>query len=256
MVALGLGVGLLIGLTGLGAGSLLTPLLILLAGMSPAIAVGTSLAFSVVTRIYGSWTFYRRGLVNLKIVRELSWGGVAGAVAGGLVIRYLSRQDPHLLEALLLRAIGIVLILISLVMVLKLLPLGERRARLNPIPRLAESHRRGLVTLVAFAIGAELTLTSIGAGAALVPVMSILYKLDMGTLVGTNLVVGMLLAAFSLAPRLGLGAVDWWSVAALACGSIPALWFSSRLHGRIPRYVPEGMIATALFGLGLRIIWF
>ncbi len=256
MAALGLAVGLLIGLTGLGAGSLLTPLLILLAGMSPATAVGTSLAFSVLTRLYGSWTFYRRGLVNLGIVRELSWGGVAGALIGGLFIRYLSRQDPHLLEAILLRAIGIVLILVSAVMVLKLLPLGERRAKLNPIPRLAESHRRGLVTLAAFGIGAELTLTSIGAGAVLVPTMSILYKLDTGTLVGTNLVVGLVLAAFSLAPRLGLGTVEWSSVAALACGSIPALWFASRLHGRIPRYIPEGMIATALFGLGLHIIWF
>jgi uncharacterized protein len=256
MVALGLAVGLLIGLTGLGAGSLLTPLLILLAGMSPITAVGTSLAFSVISKSYGSWSFYRRGLVDLTIVRELSWGGIAGAVGGGLVIRYLSRQNPRMLEFFLLRAIGIVLILVSAVMVLKLLPLAELRARLNPIPRLAESRRRGLVTLVAFAIGAELTVTSIGAGAALVPIMSILYKLDTGTLVGTNLAVAMLLSAFSLAPRIGLGTVQWWSVAALVCGSIPALWFASRLHSRIPRYIPEGMIAAALFGLGLHIIWF
>jgi uncharacterized protein len=256
MAALGLAVGLLMGLTGLGAGSLLTPLLILLAGMSPVTAVGSSLAFSLLTRIYGSWAFYRRGLVNLRIVRELSWGGVAGALAGGVFVRYLSRTDPRTLEALLPRAIGVVLILVSAVMILRLLPLGKFRAKVNPIPRLAEPHRRGLVTLAAFGIGTELTVTSIGAGAVMAPMMSILYKLDTGTLVGTNLVVGMVLAAFSLAPRIGLGVVEWWSVAALVCGSVPALWLASRLHSRIPRYIPEGMIATALLGLGLHIAWF
>jgi uncharacterized membrane protein YfcA len=256
MVGIGLAVGMVIGLTGLGAGSLLTPLLILLARMSPATAVGTSLGFSLVTKLWGSWSFHRRGLVDQRIVRELCWGGIPGALAAGLLSRQLSQHAPRLFEPFLLRAIGVVLILVSVVMILRLLPISRLGAKWNPISRLSPFQRRVLITLVAFGVGAQFSLTSIGAGAALVPFMVLLYRLDSGTLVGTNLFLSALLAAVSLAPRRGLHTVDLWAVLALACGSVPALWLSSHLHQRLPRYIPEGVMAMALLGLGLHIVAF
>ena len=84
--------------------------------------------------------------------------------------------------------------------------------------------------------------------------LSMFYRLDSGTLVGTSVFMGTILAAVASIPHVGFGNVDWQAVAALLCGSIPALWLSSRIHGRLPRHIPEGIIAVALMAMGIHIM--
>ena len=256
MIEIGVVIGLLIGLTGIGSGSLLTPMLILLGGMSPATAVGTSLFFSFATKLFGSWNFYRRGMVQMEIVRDLSLGGLPGVLCGAFVIRYLGVRRPEVLDAFLLRTIGAVLIIVSLIMLARMLPLALRPPAVDrPLP-FSNGLRRAFIVLVGFGVGASVTLTSIGSGAALIPAMVLFYRLDSGTLVGTNIFMGAILAAIAGIPHAGLGNVDWKSVGELLCGSLPALWLSSQLHGRILRQIPEGIIAVALMAMGVRIILF
>src|SRR2546427_11522034 len=107
MIALGALVGLVIGLTGEGSGSLLTPLLIVLAGMTPAQAVGTSLAFGFTTKLYGTWRFLGRGLVRMDLVKTLASGGVPGALAGGFGIHYLGFGSPPFPGPFLVRGHGV-----------------------------------------------------------------------------------------------------------------------------------------------------
>jgi len=253
MIEIGLVIGLLIGLTGMGAGSLLTPMLILLGGLSPATAVGTSLAFSFATKLYGSWSFYRRGMVDVGIVRDLSLGGLPGVLAGAFLIRYLGLRQPAVLNLFLLRAIGLVLIVVSVIMIVRLLPFALRPAAMDrPLP-IAGWQRRALLVLIGFGVGASVTVTSIGSGAALIPAMVVLYRLDSGTLVGTNIFLGTVLAGIAWIPHAGLGNVDWKAVVGLVSGSIPALWLSGQLHGRVPREIPEGIIAAALLAMGIHI---
>jgi hypothetical protein len=255
MVAIGLFVGLLIGLTGLGSGSLLTPLLILAGGLSPATAVGTSLAFSFTSKFYASWNFYRRGMVQMDIVRDLSIGSLPGALAGAFLIRYLGLRRPGAMDAVLFRAIGAALIVVSLIMVARLLPLAMRPAAMDRTLPVSENVRRALIILAGFGVGASVTVTSIGSGAALIPAMILFYKLDSGTLVGTNVFMGTILAGVAGISHIGLGHVDWRAVVGLLCGSVPALWFATRLHGRIPRQIPESIIAAALLAMGVHIIF-
>jgi uncharacterized membrane protein YfcA len=256
MAEIGIVVGLLIGLTGIGSGSLLTPMLILIGGMSPATAVGNSLAFSFVTKLYGSWHFYRRGLVQMDIVRDLSLGAIPGALIGAFVIRYLGLRRPEIMNSFLLQAIGIVLILVSLIMLARLLPLARGSATLHWQPVLPPRLRSLIIAMVGFGVGVSVSLTSIGSGAALIPAMVLFYRLDSGTLVGTNVLMGMILAAVAGLPHVGLGDVDWKAVGALLCGGVPALWLSSQLHGRVVRQIPEGIIAAALMAMGIRIAFF
>jgi uncharacterized membrane protein YfcA len=256
MIQLGMVIGLLVGLTGMGSGSLLTPLLILLGGMLPATAVGTSLAFSFTTKLYGSWTFYRRGQVKMEIVRALSLGGLPGVLFGAFVIRYLGVRRPEVMNVFLLRAIGLVLIIVSVLMIARLLPLTLRPAVADePLP-LTSRQRRMVIVLIGFVAGASVTVTSIGSGAALIPAMILFYRLDSGTLVGTNMFLGTILAAVAGIPHADLGNVEWKGVAGLLCGSVPALWLASQLHGRVPRQIPEGIIAAALMAMGVHIIFF
>ena len=255
-VAMGAGVGFLIGLTGLGGGSLLTPLLILGAGFSPTAAVGTSLTFSCLTKFGGSISFLRRGLVRYEIVRDLALGGLPGVLAGSILLHYMGMWHPASLDSFLLRAIGLALIFVSLILFLRLLPetvrpeIVDRELRMHPVLR------RMVVMVCGFLVGACVSVTSIGAGAALIPVMVLCYRMDAGTLVGSNVFASAFLAAVAALPYARMEHVSWPAVGFLLAGSLPAMWIASHMHGRIPRLIPEGLIAAALLGMGLRIAMF
>lgn len=253
MVGMGLVIGLLIGLTGIGGGSLATPMLIL-SGMSPATAVGTSLAFSFVTKLSGSVSFVRRKLVHFEIARDLSIGCLPGTLVGAFVIRYLGLRRPETLDAFMTRAIGTVLIVVAVLMLLRLLP-GRVRPKLVDRTMPVASWQRSLaIAAVGFGVGMVVTITSIGSAAALIPVMVLFYRLDSGTLVGTNVFMGTIMAGIAMIPHAGLGHLDWMGALGLACGSVPGVWLTSRWHGHIPRQIPEGIIAVALLAMGLRIV--
>lgn len=255
-IAIGALVGFMIGLTGLGSGSMLTPLLILFGSMAPATAVGTSLIFSVVTKGWGGWNFYRRGMVNMEIVRDLCIGGIPGTVLGAFIVRYLGIRRPDVMDAYLMRSIGLALMLVAFIMMLRLLPEKFRPRVVDREFQLHPGLRRGLVIVSGFIVAACVTVTSIGAGAAMVPIMVLCYRLEAGTLVGSNVFTSAVLAFIAAIPHAGLGHVAWSAVGFLLVGSIPALWCASQLHGRVPRYIPEGIIAVALLGMGLRIFAF
>lgn len=254
MVEIGLMIGLMVGMTGIGSGSMLTPMLILLGGMAPATAVGTSLAFSFLTKLYGSWNFFHRKLVDMQIVRDLSLGSLPGVLVGAFVIRYLGVRKPELMNVALLRAIGTVLIVVSLIMIVRLLPKSVRPAAVDQRIPFREAHRRGLLVLIGFATGVSVAVTSIGSGAALIPAMVLFYRHEAGVIVGTNVVMGTILSGIAGISHFGLGNVNWMAVGGLLCGSIPSVWMASRLHGRIPRQIPEGIIAAALMAMGVQIM--
>lgn len=256
MIIIGLLVGLLIGLTGVGSGSLLTPMLILLTGMPPATAVGTSISFSFLTKLYGSWNFFRRGLVNMEIVRDVSLGGLPGVLSGAFIIRYLNVRRPDVMNVFLHHAIGVALIMVAIIMAARMLPESKRPAVLDRPLHLSAAVRRLSIIVVGFVVGMCMTVTSIGSGAALIPAMVLFYHLDSGTLVGTNLFVGALLAATGGIPHIGFGHVDWQAVAGLTLGSVPAVWVSSRLHSGLPRRVTDGIIIGTLVAMGIHIIAF
>jgi uncharacterized membrane protein YfcA len=107
-----------------------------------------------------------------------------------------------------------------------------------------------------FGVGASATVTSIGSGAAVIPAMILFYRLDSGTLVGTNVFTETIMAAIEGIPHAALSNVQWSAVATLLYGSIPALWLSSQIHSGIPHQIPEGIIARALMAMGLHIISF
>lgn len=123
----------------------------------------------------------------------------------------------------------------------------------RPLP-FTDRQRRVLIWLCGFAVGLSVAVTSIGSGAALVPAMVLFYRMEPGTLVGTNVFLGALLAAVAALPHAGLGNVDWRAVVGLLCGSIPMIWIASHFHGWVPRRIAESIIAGALMIMGLHIM--
>jgi uncharacterized membrane protein YfcA len=197
--------------------------------------------------------FFRRRLVHIEIVQDLSLGGFPGVLVGAFVVRYLGVRKPDVMDSFLLHSIGLALILVAVIMMARLLPERHRPQIVDRELQLHPHLRRAVVILSGFVVGAFVSVTSIGAGAALVPVMVLCYRLEIGTLVGSNVFASAVLATVAAIPHIGLGHVSWPAVAALLAGSLPAMWIASHLHGRIPRHIPEGIIAAALLGMGVRI---
>lgn len=255
ITAIGLGVGLLLGLTGIGSGSVLTPLLILLAGLAPAKAVGTSLAFAFVTKIVASISFHRRGLVDFPILKKLAPGAAAGLVLGFIVLRNLGGRSPQIENAFLQRAIGVALLAVFTLMAARLFPNTAGHALAERMMSFAQAHERSLALMAGFAVGLSVTLTSIGAGAALIPMLYLLYRPDSGRLVGTSIFFGTILSAAAGLLHAGQGDVDVRVVAALLLGSLPAIWLASHLHAKLPRLASEGIIAAVMLVLGVRLFF-
>lgn len=113
-----------------------------------------------------------------------------------------------------------------------------------------------MLVLIGFGVGLTVSTTSIGSGALIVAALVILFPIKSGSLVGTSVVTGMCLIAVSSLPYAAMGNIDWRMVLPLVCGSIPGIHFASQLHGRLPRLVPESIIAAALMAMGVHIIWF
>src|SRR4029077_3170138 len=128
-------------------------------------------------------------------------GGLPGVLGGTLFLRYLDVHRPQLLDVFLSHAIGAVLVVISAIMVARLLPLRALRASLDRSLSLANGHRRILIVLIGMGVGLSVGLTSIGSGAALIPAMVLFYRLDSGTLVGTNIFVGAILSGVATVPH-------------------------------------------------------
>jgi uncharacterized membrane protein YfcA len=255
ITAIGLGVGLLLGLTGIGSGSVLTPLLILVGGLVPAKAVGTSLAFAFATKIVASISFHRRGLVDFPILKKLAPGAAVGLLLSFFILRNLGGRSPQIMNAFLQRAIGVALLAVFALMAARLFPNTAGDAVTGRIMTFAQAHDRTLALTAGFAVGVSVTLTSIGAGAALIPMLYLLYRPDSGRLVGTSIIFGTILSAAAGLLHAGQGDLDVRVLAALLMGSLPAIWLASHLHGRLPRLASEGIIAAVMLVLGVRLFF-
>jgi len=200
-------------------------------------------------------SFYRRRLVSMDVVRDLSWGSLPGALAGAFLVRYVGIRRPQMMNGFLLRAIGLALIVMSLVIILRMLPHRFRAQMDRPLP-LNGWHRRVLILFIGFGVGISMAVTSIGSGAALIPVIIIFHRLDTGSVVGSSMFLGALLALIAGIPHAGLGDVNWYAVGGLLCGSLPMIWASSHLHSWFPRRVAESIVAGALAVMGFHIMVF
>ena len=231
----GLGVGILVGLTGVGGGAMMTPLLVLLFGYAPGVAVATDLLFAAVTKTCGVAVHYRAGTIDRVVLRRLLIGSLPAALFVGVSLRYWGGNGAVSLDVLMRDAMAWLLLLSALGIFCR-----NRLHRLGTSLRLAhaEQFKRwqgGLTVAAGAVIGVAVSLTSVGAGALGAVVLLYLYpfRLQGARLVATDLAHAIPLAVVAGAMHWMLGAVDWTLLGALLAGSIPGvligLWLSRRL---------------------------
>ncbi len=238
----GFAIGFLVGITGVGAGALTTPMLISGFGVAPAVAVGTDLMFAAITKASAALRHHRLGNVEWPILGYLAAGSLTTTLATLAVLMFLAGDVTELagvIRQLLAVALVVSAIAIPLVPVLMRRGQGARTLEVPPRP----------IATVAFGalLGVLVTLTSVGAGAIGVAVLTALYpNLVARRVVGTDIVHAIPLAALSGFGHLSMGSVEFGLLAALLAGSIPGILVGSRLIGIIPDWLLRLLLSVVL----------
>jgi uncharacterized membrane protein YfcA len=237
IIVFGLGVGILVGLTGIGGGSLMTPLLLLVIGTQPVVAVGTDIAYGALTKTVGGWQHLRNGTVDLGVSLWLAFGSVPGSVAGVVVVESLPSPPD---EALLWGVAGALTVVafVTLGRALFIPRVGERERESVPLAGRTKAVAVGLGLVLGFILG----VTSVGSGALIGLALILVFRLTPHRVVGTDVFhAAVLLWAAGLA-HVVAGNVDYGLMGNILIGSVPGVIAGERLA----RSVPAGGLRPAL----------
>lgn len=245
--------GFVVGLTGVGGGALMTPILLLFFSVAPTTAIATDLWFAAITKLVGARVHNHSGQVDWQVVRRL-WAGSL-PVALGVVI-FVSMGGSLGKIGWLTQAIGAVVLVTSVGLLLAPWLLAAARHRRLDNPVKFKSAQPMLTLLVGAALGLCVALTSVGAGALGSVMLLYLYPLRMTPhrLVGTDLVHAIPLAMVAGMGYLFAGMVDWHMLISLLMGSIPSIFISSRLALKTSGRIIQISLAVILMGVGLKTI--
>lgn len=243
----GLFVGGLVGLTGVGGGSLMTPLLVLFFGQTPATAVGTDLVFSATTKLAATASFGFSRRVDWGIVSRLLRGSIP-ASAGVIAWIWLTRHSPGAVDRVISHCLAVILAVTSASLLLQN-PLHRLSLRLTSAWLGRVERYKPILTVIAGALlGAGVTLTSVGAGALGVVALLALYPLRLPSdrLVATDIAHALPITTMAAAGHALFGSVDLSVLACLLVGSIPGVVLASRATIRLPRALTRTLIALML----------
>jgi uncharacterized membrane protein YfcA len=248
----GLLVGLLVGQTGVGGGSLMTPLLVLLFGIHPATAVGTDLLYASATKSVGTLVHGLGHTVQWRIVRRLASGSLPGTAVGLIILSQLDTSSSGQM-----RWVSVTLGVMLIVTAMSLFFRSWLLAVLGPtLDSLSPPHQSTLTVATGFALGLLVTLTSVGAGALGVTALLLLYPRErLPVIVGTDIAHAVPLTLMAGAGHWWLGSVDVVLLTGLLCGSIPGIIIGSWLATRMPETVLRPILAATLVLVGVKIVF-
>ena len=229
IIVFGLGVGILVGLTGIGGGSLMTPLLLIVIGTQPHVAVGTDIAYGALTKTVGGWRHLRSGTVDLGVSLWLAVGSVPGAIGGVIVVEALPSPPDH---ALLWGVAGALTFTAAVTLARAMFMPGvvERERESVPFGRRTKAVAVGLGLVLGFILG----VTSVGSGALIGLALILVFRLTPHRVVGTDVFhAAVLLWAAGIAHVIG-GNVDYGLMANILIGSVPGVIVGERLVHRVP----------------------
>jgi hypothetical protein len=233
----------------MGGAALMTPVLILLFGVKPVLAVGTDLVYGAITKMAGAWMHWRQGTVDLQVVKHLAASSIPSGAIGVLLVSLLHKRgmvmDVHVRHAL-----GVTLVLVAAVLLAR--SLGVKVP--NPFMAAMQRHRLAGVRAWGAAVGLAVGLTSVGSGSLIAPFLLMLFPKDPARAVGTDVFHAALLVTATGSLYAGAGAVEWRLIPVLLAGSIPGVLLGSYLTPRLPARSLRIGIGVVLFATGLKLV--
>ena len=252
IILFGFGIGVLVGMTGMGGASLMTPLLILVFGITPVTAIGTDIFYAAVTKTVGGWKHLKLGTVHKGIAFWLAVGSVPSAIAGVWVIELLQREYGDDLDALVLGMLGAALLVVGIATLLRSLlfagVIQERSAM--------HLYRRHIIAAIATGLttGFVIGLTSAGSGTLIAISLIAVFRLTPQRVVGTDVFhAAVLLWAAGIAHWVG-GNIDFLLAGTILLGSVPGVILGSNLSVKAPQKFLRYALAVVLIASGTTLI--
>jgi uncharacterized membrane protein YfcA len=249
-------VGMIVGLTGVGGGSLMTPILIFFFNVKPYLAVGTDLLFAAFTKMGGTVKLARARVIDWRVVIHLS----AGSIPASLVTLYILNQvgaASATVQHLMTSTLGCALLLTAAATLYKAV-----RGKVSPSSvapgqetKAATPRHWSLPLIFGAIIGTLVTLTSVGAGAIGVTVLMVLYPmLPLPRIVAADIAYAVPLTLVAGLGHASLGSVDWPLLSKLLLGSLPGIWVGSHMMSRIPERIIRSLLSVLLAYAGVKLI--
>ncbi len=268
---IGLFIGFLVGLTGMGGGALLAPIMILVLKVPPVWAVGTDNAYSAITKTLGSIVHFRQKSVNIKVALWLACGSVPATIVGVSTVQYIHRRLGNAINDVIVHSIGFTLLLVAILLVAKpfIMRRVERRqfeeakqaaltGKPAPVENVSRWHMRyrPLVTaLIGAIVGLLVGLTSVGSGTLIIVALAFLFpRLASKELVGTDISHAVMLHIAAALVYFSAGTIDWRLVGLLLLGSLPGVFLGSRLSKYVPDRIMRPILAVVLALSGWKLI--
>jgi len=249
-------VGTVVGLTGVGGGSLMTPILIFAFGVKPYMAVGTDLLFAAFTKMGGTVKTARSGHVPWRVVLHLSAGSIPAALATLWVLKNIGPANPQV-QHLMTTTLGVALLLTAAATLYKALrgKAAPQRIAAGQETQAATARHWSLPLLFGALIGTLVSLTSVGAGAIGVTVLMVLYPLlPLSRIVAADIAYAVPLTLVAGLGHASLGSVDWHMLGLLLLGSLPGIWLGSHFMVRVPERVIRSLLSVLLAYAGAKLI--
>src|SRR5215813_3605575 len=248
-VAIGFGVGTLIGMTGLGGGVLLLPLLIFGLKVPAMLAVGSDALFNFLTKIGSSWVHLRKGTVRRKVVLALAVGSVPGSITGVSYLAHLRETYGTGVNHFITTAVGILLIGIPLLL------LFQQQIESHIVNR--PPTMKGFVGMVFIGLvaGFLVGMTSVGSGSIIMMLLLLFYSFPPKVMVGTDIVHAVVLTGITSAMHWRISNIDGSLVAELLIGSIPGGIFGSYVSSHVPMLWMRRLLCALLLMTGARMLW-
>jgi len=252
----GAAVGLLVGLTGVGGGSLMTPLLIMF-GIPYNVAIGTDLLYAATTKCGAVVSHHRKGTVRWRLVLWLAVGSIPASLVTAYVLKeFFAGSEGY--KVILTTSLGIMLILTSIVLVFRKRIIDQSHGETEGLVNWIQQRARPVTFITGIALGIFVTLSSVGAGAFGTAALMILYpRLPAINVVGTDLAHAVPLTLIAgLGHLIFLGNVDFMLLGALLIGSLPAVQLGTKLAVKLPNEALQPILAAILFVLGIKFAFF
>ncbi|MDQ4040360.1 MAG: sulfite exporter TauE/SafE family protein [Actinomycetota bacterium] len=252
IVVFGLGVGMLVGMTGIGGGSLMTPLLIIFAGVKPVMAIGTDLAYGAITKTVGGWRHWRKGTVDFGVSWWLAGGSVPGSLVGVWLLDRLHHSYGKGFDDTLLLTVAGALLVVSLAILARALFMPRLVAKER---EKVEMTRRVRVTAVGIGLvlGLILGFTSVGSGALIGLALILVFHLTPHRVVGTDVFHAAVLLWVAGLAHFASGNVDLVLMANILLGSVPGVWIGTNLMTRVSSNGLRPALGCVLLGSALGV---
>lgn len=249
----GFAVGTIVGLTGVGGGSLMTPLLVLLFGIHPSVAVGTDLLYAAVTKAGGTLAHGLKGSVDWRVTKLLATGSLPAAAITLILVGTLAPGGIEGAASLIKVALGFALLLTAVALIFRKKIQAYAASRFGGT---ADPKRTARLTILTGAVlGVLVSISSVGAGALGVTALFFLYPaMPALRIVGSDIAHAVPLTLVAGIGHWMLGSVDWFLLASLLVGSLPGIWIGSHISTKVPDRVLRPILATMLAIVGAKLI--